>query len=127
MSDVNIHELYMHHKNNKAKVTLTAIRPAGRFGALSIEDTQIHEFVEKPLGDGNWINGGFMVCEPEILELLESDATVFEQEPLQSLAKKGMLHAYKHHGFWHCMDTLRDKISLNKLWHTGQAYWKRWE
>jgi glucose-1-phosphate cytidylyltransferase len=127
VSDVNIHELYAHHVKHKAKVTLTAIQPAGRFGALSIEGTQISEFVEKPLGDGNWINGGFMVCEPEVLELLESDATVFEQEPLQTLAREGKLHAYKHHGFWHCMDTLRDKLSLNKMWQNNQASWKIWQ
>lgn len=127
VSDINIHELYAYHVEHKAKVTLTAIQPAGRFGALSIEGTQISEFVEKPLGDGNWINGGFMVCEPEVLELLDSDATVFEQEPLQTLAREGKLHAYKHHGFWHCMDTLRDKISLNKMWLNNQASWKIWQ
>ena len=105
VSDVNIKELVEFHKKNKTKATMTAIQPAG---------------------DGNWINGGFMICEPEILDLIESDETVFEQYPLQSLAKRGQLSAYKHNGFWQCMDTLRDKIYLNDLWEKNKAPWKVW-
>jgi len=126
VSDVNIKDLYDFHKKEKTQVTMTAIQPAGRFGALDINSNLIKEFVEKPAGDGNWINGGFMVCEPEVLELITSDDTVFEKYPLQTLAKEGKLSAYKHTGFWQCMDTLRDKIYLNELWNSGKAPWKSW-
>jgi len=127
VSDVNIKELYEFHKKNNKKATMTAIQPAGRFGALDINSNIVNEFVEKPAGDGNWINGGFMVCEPEVLDLIESDTTVFEQYPLQTLAYQGELSAYKHERFWQCMDTLRDKIALNKLWDTNAAPWKTWK
>ena len=124
--DVNIKKLVDFHQKNKTRATMTAIQPAGRFGALDINSNIVNEFVEKPAGDGNWINGGFMVCEPEVLELIDSDQTVFEQEPLQTLASDGELSAYKHDGFWQCMDTLRDKTALNKLWDDGKAPWKVW-
>jgi glucose-1-phosphate cytidylyltransferase len=126
VSDVNIHDLVEFHKQNGKKTTMTAIQPAGRFGALDIQTNLVHEFVEKPAGDGNWINGGFMVCEPDILDLIENDLTVFEQYPLQTLAKNGELCAYKHISFWQCMDTLRDKIHLNELWEHNKAPWKVW-
>lgn len=126
VSDVNIQELVAFHKANKTKATMTAIQPAGRFGALDIQTNLVKEFVEKPAGDGNWINGGFMVCEPEVLDLIENDSTVFEQYPLQALAKNGELCAYKHTGFWQCMDTLRDKMALNDLWENNKAPWKVW-
>ena len=126
VSDVNIKELVEFHKKSKTKSTITAIQPAGRFGALDINSNLVNQFVEKPAGDGNWINGGFMICEPEILDLIESDETVFEQYPLQTLAKSGQLSAYKHNGFWQCMDTLRDKIYLNDLWEKNKAPWKVW-
>lgn len=126
VSDVNIQELVNFHKTSKTKVTMTAIQPAGRFGALDINSNLVNEFVEKPAGDGNWINGGFMVCEPDIFDLIESDMTVFEQYPLQTLAKTKELSAFKHNGFWQCMDTLRDKIYLNELWNTNKAPWKVW-
>lgn len=126
VSSVNIKELVAFHKANKTKVTMTAIQPAGRFGALDINSNLVHEFVEKPAGDGSWINGGFMVCEPEVLDLVESDSTTFEQYPLKTLAKNGELSAYKHNGFWQCMDTLRDKVYLNELWNNGKAPWKTW-
>jgi len=126
VSDVNIKELVEFHKKNNKRVTMTAIQPAGRFGALDIETNLVNKFVEKPLGDGNWINGGFMVCEPEVLDLIETDSTIFEQYPLQILAKQGELSAFKHHGFWQCMDTLRDKTFLNELWDQDKAKWKVW-
>jgi len=126
VSDVNIKELLAFHKKNKTKATITAIEPAGRFGALDINSSLVKEFVEKPAGDGNWVNGGFMVCESEVLDLIESDDTVFEQEPLQKLAKSGELSAFKHEGYWQCMDTLRDKLALNKLWDANTAPWKVW-
>ena len=127
VSDVNIKNLVEFHKQNKVKVTMTAIQPAGRFGALDISANLINKFVEKPAGDGNWINGGFMVCEPEVLDLIESDETIFEQYPLQILAKNSQLGAYRHIGFWQCMDTLRDKVYLNELWNKGKAPWKIWK
>lgn len=126
VSDVNIKELLAFHKKNKTKATISAIEPAGRFGALDINSSLVKEFVEKPAGDGNWVNGGFMVCESEVLDLIESDDTVFEQEPLQKLAKSGELSAFKHEGYWQCMDTLRDKLALNKLWDANAAPWKVW-
>jgi len=127
VADVNIKELLHCHKKNGKQVTMTAIQPSGRFGALDISTNLVHEFVEKPAGDGNWINGGFMVCEPNVLDLIENDETIFEQSPLQSLAKQGELTAYKHNSFWQCMDTLRDKIYLNELWEHETAKWKVWE
>lgn len=126
VSDVNIKELVEFHQRNRAKATITAIQPAGRFGALNINSNLVKEFVEKPAGDGSWVNGGFMVCEPEVLELIESDNTGFEQYPLQTLAKNGELYAYKHNGFWQCMDTLRDKTALNEMWDKNKAPWKTW-
>lgn len=126
VSDVDIKKLVEFHKANKTKMTMTAIQPAGRFGALDIETNLVREFIEKPAGDGHWINGGFMVCEPEVFDLIENDGTVFEQYPLQTLAKDRELSAFKHNGFWHCMDTLRDKIALNELWDKNQAPWKIW-
>ncbi len=124
--NVNIKELVTFHQSNHTKLTMTAIQPEGRFGALDINSNLVNEFVEKPAGDGIWINAGFMVCEPEILDLIESDATIFEQYPLQTLAKNGELSAFKHDGFWQCMDNLRDKIKLNELWVTNKAPWKVW-
>jgi len=126
VSDINIRKLVDYHREYSKKATVTAIQPAGRFGALDIKTNLVNQFIEKPVGDGNWINGGFMVCEPEILDLLESDSTVFEKEPLQDLAKQGELCAYQHSGFWMCMDTLRDKVSLNKMWNNDEAPWKTW-
>ena len=127
VSNLNIRDLVKFHEANNTQATMTAIQPAGRFGALVINSNTVDEFVEKPAGDGNWINGGFMVCEPEVLDLIDSDETVFEQYPLKSLAKSGELSAYKHDGFWQCMDTLRDKIVLNKLWDEDKAPWKSWK
>ena len=124
--DVNIKDLVNFHKSNNTKATMTAVKPAGRFGALDINSDIVNEFVEKPEGDGNWINAGFMVCEPEVLDLIKDDSTIFERYPLETLAKKGELGAFKHDGFWHCMDTLRDKIALNKLWEDNEAPWMIW-
>jgi glucose-1-phosphate cytidylyltransferase len=126
VSDVNIQELVKFHKANKTKATMTAIQPAGRFGALDINSNKVNDFEEKPAGDGNWINAGFMVCEPEVLDLIDGDTTIFEQYPLQTLAKNGDLGAFKHSGFWQCMDTLRDKTNLNELWNKKKAPWKTW-
>ncbi len=126
LCDINIEELLKFHRNSNAKATMTAIQPAGRFGAIDIHSNIVTDFIEKPANGGAWINGGFMVCESEIFDLIEGDSTVLELNPLQTLAKNGKLTAYKHTGFWHCMDTLRDKIRLNELWNKNQAPWKVW-
>lgn len=127
VSDVDITSLIGFHKNHGKSATLTATFPPGRFGALDITDNQVKRFMEKPKGDGGMINGGFFVLSPRVLDYLESDATVWEQQPLQRLATGGELMAFEHHGFWQPMDTLRDKTYLEELWATGNAPWKTWE
>ncbi len=124
LSNSNITNTIDFHKKNKFVTTITAVQPPGRFGALVIEENKITKFQEKPPGDSNWINGGYFVCEPEIIDNIENDSTVLEQEPLQNLANNGKLGAYKHKGFWHPVDTLRDKNYLNELWEKEQAPWK---
>jgi glucose-1-phosphate cytidylyltransferase len=126
VSDVNIADLIRFHKNHGKLITMTSVQPEGRFGALETEGDQVKSFLEKPKGDGSWINGGFFVCQPEVLKYIKDDHTVFEQEPLQQLAKDGQLFNYRHDGFWKCMDTLRDKKVLNELWDGGLAKWKIW-
>jgi len=126
LSDVNILNSINFHKQNKFTTTITAIQPPGRFGALVIDGNKITQFQEKPPGDTNWINGGFFVCEPELMDYIKGDETLLEQEPLRNLAKDGKLGAFKHEGFWHPIDTLRDKNYLNKLWEENQAPWKKW-
>jgi glucose-1-phosphate cytidylyltransferase len=104
------------------------VQPAGRFGSLDIGvNDAIHSFMEKPRGDNRWINAGFFVLEPEVFKYIEGDATIWEREPLEKIARDGQLNAYKHNGFWKPMDTLRDKIELEDLWQSGKAPWKVWE
>ena len=107
---------------------MTAVQPPGRFGALRLDQdgTACSDFVEKPEGDGGWMNGGFFVLEPEVLDYIEGDGTLWEREPLERLARDGQLAAYRHAGFWQPMDTLRDKRTLEELWEGGSAPWKRW-
>ena len=127
VSNVNIPELLKFHAKKKKIGTLTAIRPPGRFGVLQIQDDHtITSFLEKPMGDGGHINGGFFVFEPELFDYLKDDTTILEREPLELLAKKGQLNAFKHEGFWYAMDTLRDKNYLEEEWATGKAAWKLW-
>ncbi len=126
VSDVNINTLLDFHKNNDSLLTMTVVQPEGRYGAVQINDNKINKFIEKPQGDGAWVNGGFMVCEPEVLNYIENDMTIFEQEPLQNLAKDGLLSSFKHKGFWKCMDTLRDKNYLNSMWKEKNVPWKIW-
>ncbi|ATW25673.1 glucose-1-phosphate cytidylyltransferase [Candidatus Formimonas warabiya] len=126
--NVNVNELVEFHKAHGKMVTLTAIQPEGRFGMLHISDeNSIDRFKEKIKEDSGWINGGFMVCQPEIMDYIEGDATVLEKEPMETIARMGQLKAYKHAGFWQCMDTLRDKNLLDELWKSGEAPWKVWE
>lgn len=127
VADIQIDKLLKFHKEHGGKATLTAAQPPGRFGALSIEGTQIKSFKEKPVGDGNWINGGFFVLEPSVIDLISNDETVWEKEPLEKLADSNQLHAYFHNGFWQPMDTLRDKNHLEQLWSSGKAPWKQWK
>ena len=127
VSDVNITELIEFHKKHGRAATLTATYPPGRFGALDISAGQVNSFKEKPKGDGALINGGFFVLHPRVIDRIESDATVWEQEPLMGLAEDGNLMAFEHDGFWQPMDTLRDKLHLEDLWNAGQAPWKTWD
>ena len=128
LSNVDVTKLVEFHKAQKTLATLTATQPPGRFGAIALgeEQTKITSFHEKPGGDGAWINGGYFVLEPEVIDYITEDATVWEEEPLQKLAHDGQLSAFKHDGFWQPMDTLKDKNKLEKLWQSGQAPWKAW-
>ncbi|MBE7708042.1 MAG: glucose-1-phosphate cytidylyltransferase [Cyanobacteria bacterium SIG27] len=130
VSDINILELIKTHKASNKLMTMTAVQPSGRFGALNInEHNLITSFKEKPQGDGAWINGGFFVCENEVFDFIEENNPMitFEKEPLENIANNGQLNAYKHSGFWRPMDTLRDKIDLENLWENKQAPWKVWD
>lgn len=129
VADVNLDALLKSHKTAGKKATITMVQPGGRFGALDVaQDGRVKAFVEKPKGDGAWINGGFFVLEPEVLDYIrEGDATIFERAPLETLAKEGELNGFKHEGFWRPMDTLRDKTELEHLWASGSAPWKIWK
>ncbi|MBU4557261.1 MAG: glucose-1-phosphate cytidylyltransferase [Actinobacteria bacterium] len=127
VADVDIPALLEFHERSGRIATLTAVQPVGRFGALQLgADDGVDCFREKPIGDGDWINGGFFVMGPEVFARIEGDATSLEREPLESLADDGQLGAFKHRGFWQPMDTLRDKNHLESLWHSGEAPWKVW-
>jgi glucose-1-phosphate cytidylyltransferase len=128
LSNVDIKELIAFHKAQNTLATLTAVQPPGRFGAFNLgqDNTRISTFKEKPHGDGAWVNGGYFVLESSVIDYIGGDATIWEKEPLENLAEKGMLSAYKHHGFWQPMDTLRDKHVLEELWQTNKAPWKKW-
>jgi len=129
LADIDLADLTRFHHEHGALATLTAVQPPGRFGAfrLSEEQTMIERFREKPRGDGAWINGGFFVCEPAVLDYVQGDDTVWEQEPLRGMAEDGRLAAYRHRGFWHPMDTLHDRRVLEDIWADGDAPWKIWE
>jgi glucose-1-phosphate cytidylyltransferase len=126
IGNVDISASIATHRASGKKATVTAVQPPGRFGALQMESDAVTGFIEKPEGDGGWINGGFFVLEPSVFSEIEGEHTVWEQEPLQALASSGELQAYRHHGFWQPMDTLRDKQLLEELWQTGNAPWKTW-
>lgn len=127
VSDVDINKLVEFHLSHGRTATVTSTQPTGRFGALILgEGDVVQTFQEKPKGDGAWVNAGFFVLNPEVFDLIEGDHTVFEKEPLESLARQNNLVAYKHNGFWQPMDTLRDKHLLEDLWRTGNAPWKLW-
>ena len=127
VANININELVAFHKAHGDKCTVTSAQPSGRFGALSIdENNRVTSFVEKPKGDGAWINAGYFVCEPSVFDYIEGDQTTWEKEPMENLAHEGQMHTFKHHGFWKPMDTLRDKQELDADWTTGNAKWKVW-
>ena len=126
VSDIDIGELVRAHRSYGTLATLTAIQPPGRFGTLALEDDQVTSFMEKPRGDGGWVNGGFFVLEPEALDYVEGDATVWEREPLQRLAREGKLGVYRHEGYWQNMDTLRDRMVLEEQWASPSPPWKVW-
>ncbi len=128
VADINLKEVLNFHKNHGKTVTMTSVQPEGRYGSINISDNdRIDNFVEKPPGDKLWINGGFFVCEPEIFNYIKDDSTILEEYSLKLIAKSCQLYAFKHRGFWKCMDTQRDKIQLNKMWENGEAKWKIWK
>ncbi|PNG25026.1 glucose-1-phosphate cytidylyltransferase [Methylocella silvestris] len=126
VGDIDIGALIGFHETHGREATVTAVKPPGRFGALDISNDQVRGFLEKPLGDGNWINGGFFVLSNKVFSRIADDSTVWEKDPLESLARDGQLSAYRHEGFWQPMDTLRDKRILEDLWDSGKAKWKTW-
>ena len=126
LSDVNVRAVIEHHRTSGALATMTAVQPPGRFGSVRLEEQKIVAFVEKPQGDGAWINGGYFVLSSGVFDYLDSDDTVWEREPLERLAADGKLSAFIHRGFWQPMDTLRDKTMLEEHWASGRAPWKVW-
>ncbi|WP_454742481.1 glucose-1-phosphate cytidylyltransferase [Cupriavidus necator] len=126
VSDINIRALLEFHLAHGKPATVTAIQPPGRYGALNVEGTSVDSFQEKPAGDGAWINGGFFVLDPSVIDLVADDTTIWEGDPMTRLAAQGQLQAYLHHGFWQAMDTLRDKNHLENLWAGGTPPWKVW-
>lgn len=127
VSDVDIRRTIAFHQTERRAATVTAVQPEGRFGALELEDARVARFREKPAGDGAWINGGFFVLEPSAIDYCVDDAIAFERQPLEALAAAGQLSAFRHQGFWHPMDTVRDRNHLESLWQSGGAPWKTWE
>jgi glucose-1-phosphate cytidylyltransferase len=126
VSDVDIGALVRFHEAQGTLATVTAVQPAARFGALEFAGDRVRAFEEKPKGDGNWINGGFFVLDPRVIDYVEDDATIWERAPLERLAAEGQLSAFRHHGFWAALDTLRDKNHLEELWASGKPPWKAW-
>jgi len=126
LCDINISNLIKFHESKKTIATITAVQPPGRFGLLELREDKISKFMEKPAGDGNWINGGYFVLEPKVFDYIKGDLTVWEHEPLEKLAREDQLSAYKHRSFWYPLDTLRDKNNLENLWNSGKAPWKVW-
>jgi glucose-1-phosphate cytidylyltransferase len=126
VGDVDITALIDFHERSGRLASLTGVQPPGRFGAIDLDEDKVLSFQEKPQGDGSWINGGFFVLSPAVLDLITDDATVWEKEPLEKLAQKGELGIYRHEGFWRPMDTLRDRVELESLWDSQSAPWKTW-
>jgi len=126
LADVDVNALVEHHRREGTMATVTAVQPPGQWGALDVSETRIEGFREKPEGEGGWINGGFFVLSPRVADYIEGDATVWEREPLERLARDGQLSAYRHRGFWQAMDTLRDREALERRWAEDRAPWRTW-
>ncbi len=126
LSDIDLDALISNHKKSNKLATLSIVQPPGRFGSVELEGSTVTKLTEKPLGDGAWINGGFFVLSPKVIDYIDSDSTIWEREPLEALTKESQLNAYQHSGFWHPMDTLRDKRYLDDLWNADKAAWKKW-
>jgi glucose-1-phosphate cytidylyltransferase len=126
VSNVDITAAIAFHRQQKSLATLTGVQPPGRFGALNLQGNRVVSFEEKPPGDGAWINGGFFILSPKVIDLIDDDSTIWERGPMEKLASNGQLSLYKHYGFWQPMDTLRDKNHLEELWQSGKAQWKVW-
>ncbi len=126
LANIDISKLINFHKSHKKLATVTTVQPPVRFGVMDIEGTVVRNIKEKPSGDGSWINGGFFVLSPQVIDYIENDSTSWERDPLERLSKEGQLQAFHHNGFWQPMDTLRDNQYLNELWHSGKAPWKVW-
>ena len=127
VSDVDVGKLLEFHRGHRRLATVTAVQPQARYGALTLDGDKVGSFAEKPAGEGGWINGGFFVLSPGVIEYIAEDATHWEREPMEQLAREGHLRAFFHHGFWQPMDTLRDRNHLEELWRTGAAPWKVWQ
>ena len=127
LSDVNLAEVIALHKREKKLATVTAVQPPGRFGAIQYEKNQVVAFQEKPRGDGSWINGGFFVLSPKVIDYIDNDSTIWEEQPMKQLAQEGNMSCYFHEGFWQAMDTLREKSVLERLWSEKNAPWKLWD
>ncbi|KDB03132.1 glucose-1-phosphate cytidylyltransferase [Defluviimonas sp. 20V17] len=127
VADIDLAGLIAHHRAEGVEATITAVQPSGRYGALDIQGTRVHRFLEKPQGDGRWVSGGFLVLEPSIIDRIAGDEVPLEATPLESLAVEGQLTHWKHSGFWAAMDTMRDKQALEQLWKDGAAPWKIWK
>jgi glucose-1-phosphate cytidylyltransferase len=126
VADVDIQATIAFHKAHGKLVTLTSVQPVARFGALGLKNNQVYAFQEKPKDEGGWINGGFFVLSPKVIDEVKDDRWMFERQPIEALVAKGEVQAYPHHGFWQAMDTLRDKQQLEDLWASGKAPWKSW-
>jgi glucose-1-phosphate cytidylyltransferase len=126
VSNIDIKALVAFHKSHGKKATVTAVQPSGRYGALDLDGNEVRGFIEKPQGDGGWVNGGFFVLSPSCINLINDDACIWESDPMKTLATSGELMAFEHEDFWQPMDTLRDKVYLEKLWESGHAPWKVW-
>ena len=129
VSDINIPELINFHKSHGKALTMTSVQPDGQFGSMEInENNKVTRFLEKPKGEGSWVNGGFFVCEPKVFDYItDGDESVLERAPLENLSEDGEIFTYRHKGFWKCMDTLKDKQELNRMWETNTAKWKIWD
>jgi glucose-1-phosphate cytidylyltransferase len=126
VADVNITDLLAFHRDHGREATVTAVQPAGRFGVLDLDGSRVNAFEEKPVGDNNWVNGGYFVLKPSVFSHLEGDSTIWERAALEDIAAKGELRAYRHHGFWYAMDTVRDMQHLQGLWNSGSPPWRVW-